>query len=331
MAFFTPEKRIQLQSYIEAGLVAATELARQLGCCARTVRREIDRLEAGTLNYTACAAQAHRAGCGQRSAANVRLKAKGELVLRLYGLFDAPERLSPEQVSLLLCGLPVGPGRRRRDFELSTPAIYAWLARERARCPEQPALWRGRGGRRRSTRHGATGSSAGWAASSQSVLQRPAHANERLRHGDIECDTLIGRQRDDYRLLVTIERRSRYVRLSKTRNRAWATANAARLLLADVELLSLSCDRGAEFARLPALFKDKLFVCQPYRADERGSCEHVNGLLREFFPHGVSLDHVSDDYIRQAQDFINNRPRKILNGLSPAQALHLPRSRSVRT
>ena len=66
---------------------------------------------------------------------------------------------------------------------------------------------------------------------------------------------LIGRQRDDYRLLVTIERRSRYVRLSKTRNRAWATANAARLLLADVELLSLSCDRGAEFARLPALFR----------------------------------------------------------------------------
>ena len=68
MAFFTPEKRIQLQSYIEAGLVAATELARKLGCCARTVRREIDRLEAGTLNYTACAAQAHRL----RAAGNAR-------------------------------------------------------------------------------------------------------------------------------------------------------------------------------------------------------------------------------------------------------------------
>ena len=46
MAFFTPEKRIQLQSYIEAGLVAATELARKLGCCARTARRESDRRRA---------------------------------------------------------------------------------------------------------------------------------------------------------------------------------------------------------------------------------------------------------------------------------------------
>lgn len=330
MAFFTPEKRIQLQSYVEAGCVAASELASKLGCCARTVRRELARLQGTTLNYSATRAQAHRAACQQRSASNVRVKAQGELQLRLYSLFDAPERFSPEQVSLCLARLPVGQGRCRRSFTLSTPAIYAWLERERALSPER-VLWRGRGGRRRSTRHGAKASQAGWAAHCQGLSARAAAATERSRHGDIECDTITGRQRDDFRLLVTIERRSRYIRLAKTRNRAWATAMTARRLLKGVELHSLSCDRGAEFARLPALFNDKLYVCQPYRADQRGSCEHVNGLLREFFPRGISIDAIPDHYILGGQELINNRPRKILNGLTPLEVLHSSRSRSVRT
>lgn len=257
------------------------------------------------------------------------VKTQGELLLQLYGLFDEPQRLSPEGVSLMLGRLPRAAGKPR--LSLSTPAVYAWLKRERMSDPSC-VLWRGRSGTRTTTRHGAKGRDTGWAAKAQSISERPERANRRLERNHLECDTLWGRQRDEHRLLVILDRKSRYVRLGTFKKSAIATAIGAQSLLKGSTLKTLTCDRGAEFARLPQFFKDKLFVCHAYRADERGSCENVNRWLREFFPRGRSMDSYSDDYVAQVQDFINRRPRKILNGLTPYE-IHFssPRSPTVRT
>jgi transposase, IS30 family len=327
MAFFTPEKRIQLETLRQAGMRAAAELASQLGCCSRTVERELERC-AGR-RYNAYRAGLDRKRCAALSAANVVVKAQGELLMQLYGLFDEPLRLSPEGVSLTLCRLPSAGGKPR--LSLSTPAIYAWLERERLIDPSC-VLWRGRSGMRSTTRHGAKGSDRGWASQVQSISERSERANLRLERNHLECDTLWGRQRDDNRLLVIIDRKSRYVRLGKFKKTALATAMGARTLLEDSNFKTLTCDRGGEFARLPQFFKDKLFVCHAYRADERGSCENVNRWLREFFPKGTSMDDYTDAYIAEVQDFINRRPRKILNGLTPYE-IHFapPRSPTVRS
>ena len=114
MAFFTPEKRIQLETFRQAGM---------------------------------------------RSAANVVLKAQGELLMQRYGLFDEPLRRSPKGVSLMLCRLKRGGGKPR--LSLSVPEIYAWLEREKLADPTR-VLWRGRSGMRTTTRHGAKGSDKGW-------------------------------------------------------------------------------------------------------------------------------------------------------------------------
>ena len=222
MAFFTPEKRIQLEALWRAGMRAASELACQLGCCSRTVERELDRCagRAGkcSKSYNAYHAGQNRQACAGRSAANVVVKAQGELLMQLYGLFDEPLRLSPEAVSLMLCRLPRTGGRPR--LSLSTPAIYGWLERERRRDPAC-VLWRGRSGMRTTTRHGAKGSERGWAAQVQSISERSERANLRLERDHLECDTLWGRQRDDNRLLVIIDRKSRYVRLACSRRALW--------------------------------------------------------------------------------------------------------------
>jgi transposase, IS30 family len=327
MAFFTPEKRIQLETLRQAGMRAASELASQLRCCSRTVERELARC-AGK-RYNAYCAGLDRQKRAARSAANGVVKAQDELLMQLYGLFDEPLRLSPEGVSLMLCRLPRAGGKPR--LSLSTPAIYAWLKRERMNDPSC-VLWRGRSGMRSSTRHGAKGSDKGWAAQVQSISERTDRANLRLERNHLECDTLWGRQRDDNRLLVIIDRKSRYVRLGTFKKTAVATAMGAKALLKGSHFKTLTCDRGGEFARLPQFFKDKLFVCHAYRADERGSCENVNRWLREYFPRGVSMDNYSDDYVAQVQDLINHRPRKILNGLTPYE-IHFapPRSPTVRT
>ena len=89
---------------------AAAELARQLGCCSRTVERELERCAGkgykGYKGYNAYRAGLDRQSAAERSAANVVVKTQGELLMQLYGLFDEPLRLSPEGVSLMLCRLP---------------------------------------------------------------------------------------------------------------------------------------------------------------------------------------------------------------------------------
>ena len=122
------------------------------------------------------------------------------------------------------------------------------------------------------------------------------------------------------------------MRLGRFKKTAVATALGVKCLLEGSHFKTLTCDRGSEFARLPQRFKDKLFVCHAYRADERGSCENVNRWLREFFPRGRSMDDYTDAYVAQVQDFINRRPRKILNGLTPHEIpFAQPRSTTVRT
>jgi len=81
----------------------------------------------GRKSYNAYDAGQNRQVCAGRSAANVVVKAQGELLMQLYGLFDQPLRISPEGVSLMLCRLPRTGGRPH--LSLSTPAIYGWLER----------------------------------------------------------------------------------------------------------------------------------------------------------------------------------------------------------
>ena len=182
------------------------------------------------------------------------------------------------------------------------------------------------------TRHGARGKDCGWAAAAQSIDQRPQAANERTEIGHVECDLMTGRQRDRFRLLVTIDRKTRLIRLAKPRFLATQTAQALRTLLKETGLKTLTSDRGAEFARLPHFFKDKFYACHAYRGDERGSCEHVIDWIREFFPKGHTLDQATDEYVKEVEDIINRRPRKIFGGLAPIE-LHFPspRARTVRT
>ena len=154
------------------------------------------------------------------------------------------------------------------------PAIYEWLKRERLTDPAH-VLWRGRSGIRSATRHGSQASDKGRAGKA-STSQRTDHANLQLERHHPECDTLWGRQRDDNRLLVILDRKSRYVRLGSFKKSAVTTAMGAKSLLQGSHVKTLNCDLGIEFARLQQFSKDKLFVCHAYRADERGSCQSVH-------------------------------------------------------
>lgn len=81
----------------------------------------------------------------------------------------------------------------------------------------------------------------------------------------------------------------------------------------------------------------QIIHCSPYRSLlldkthypwERGTNENTNGLLRDWFPKGGSLDDVSDSEVQESCDSLDRRPRKRLKWKCPwevyrRQSLHL--------
>ena len=61
-------------------------------------------------------------------------------------------------------------------------------------------------------------------------------------------------------------------------------------------------------------WRTKHYFAHPNSSWERGSNENVNGIIRWFIPKGISISSYSNKRIREIQDWINNMPRRILNG-----------------
>jgi len=78
---------------------------------------------------------------------------------------------------------------------------------------------------------------------------------------------------------------------------------------------TLTLDNGTENARHEAITDAigiKCFFAHPYASWERGTNEHVNGLIRWYLPKGTDFRMITDEQIANIENLINNRPRKCL-------------------
>jgi len=86
---------------------------------------------------------------------------------------------------------------------------------------------------------------------------------------------------------------------------------------------TLTCDQGREMACHRELTKAtgmKVYFCDPHSPWQKGSCENMNGLLRQYLPRGEDLSQYSQQELDAIADLLNHRPRQTLNWLSPHQA-----------
>ena len=91
-------------------------------------------------------------------------------------------------------------------------------------------------------------------------------------------------------------------------------------------VISITYDNGCEFTqheKINNLLNTKSYFARPYCSNDKGTVENINGLIRRFFPKGTNFDNISEEAIAYVEDWINNRPMKILNYMTPKQIFQL--------
>ena len=135
---------------------------------------------------------------------------------------------------------------------------------------------------------------------------------------------MLGRRQKGAIASVQQERKSRYVLLSKCKDKSAPQTRQAivRRLSTVSERLrrSLTLDRGTENAEWKA-FGLPVYFCDPYSSWQKGSVENVIGLLRRYLPKGKDLATVTPSQLKALQDTLNHRPRKCLGFKTPYEVL----------
>jgi len=159
------------------------------------------------------------------------------------------------------------------------------------------------------------------------IAERPPSADSRAVPGHWEGDLLLGKRGTQIATLV--ERHSRFVLLERLPSRDSPTVVAA--LARRIQRLprslkqSLTWDRGKEMAQhkqFTVTTDVQVYFCDPQSPWQRGSNENTNGLLRQYFPKGMDLRHVTQRQLNVVANKLNTRPRQTLNWKTPAEVLN---------
>ena len=124
-------------------------------------------------------------------------------------------------------------------------------------------------------------------------------------------------------IVTLVERTTREVKLKALKHRkAEQVAQACIEILNAEKVCTITFDNGKEFSRHEQIAEElnaEIFFARPYHSWERGSNENLNGLIRQFLPKSVRLDNLCAEYIKEIEDNLNNRPRKVLGFMTPLE------------
>jgi len=162
----------------------------------------------------------------------------------------------------------------------------------------------------------------------KSIHERPKEANQRKEIGHWEGDLIIGKGHGSA-VLTLVERVSRYtviVPLGKAMTSEVVIRACSEALTQFPKELqkSLTYDRGKEMTHhqlLTATTGIQVYFADPHAPWQRGTNENTNGLIREFFPKGTDFCKHSSEEIKEVENLLNMRPRKVLGFETPQSVL----------
>lgn len=156
------------------------------------------------------------------------------------------------------------------------------------------------------------------------ISQRPPIVEEKIRLGDWEVDTIIGKGKSGV-IVSIVDRASKLVVLAYVHSR---TAKAVedsiieRLAPIKAHVHTITSDNGKEFSahkNISTALEAEFYFATPYHSWERGLNEHTNGLVRQYFSKSQHFDKITPENLASVESLLNTRPRKALQFATPLE------------
>ena len=304
----TQSERCQISRLIASG-ERQHKIAKHLGRSASSISRELSRNKQANGEY--CAVESQCTSEQRRHMASCRLKTF-TLETQRQVLTGLQQQWSPEQISGYL---------KKTDVFVSHERIYQWVWQNKRNGGELYKQLR-HGGKRRNKKRGAKQAGRGCIPYRVDISDRPAIVDTKSRIGDWEGDTIVG-ARHRGAIISYVDRHSKFTLLKKIpackAEYVWLeTVDRMRRLPHPVH--TITYDNGKEFSChhwIAEALDTQCYFAKPYHSWERGLNEHTNGLVRQYIPKGSTFEQYDDAFIRQIEDKLNHRPRKVLNYKTP--------------
>jgi len=323
----TKEDRHLIASLKRRKLTQA-EIAVEIGCSERTIRRELKRGKTRKRDYNAKDAHQKRLERRKRSKyLGMKIDAHPELESFIVTALKRKQR--PEVIA-----------GRIREFHPELPSItassiYNWLYAPQGQ--QHAGLLPS--GRYKAKKRQKNKAKRELIPDRIPLSDRPRGANNRSRYGHTASDTMVSGRKTGSKAAIagTVERKLRYVTLTKIDNLKPETMNEG--LIANFRAMGISVhtdtkDNGLEnrgHKTIEAELGITSYFCDPYSSWQKGEIEHIFKLVRtEGVPKGMDLSLVSDKQLKNIEDTLNNRWRKSLGYHSPAELMEKRRARERR-
>ena len=303
-----------------------SEIAAALGRCPSVVSRELARHCNAAGGYRPLAAQ-RAAEKAARRPKQAKLACAGPLRDFVGGKLE--EDWSPQQIANVLKVEHPGDEPADRAQRVCAETIYQSIYVQSRGALKREMAEHLRRARTQRKPHSRPEERRGKLKDTISISQRPAEVADRAVEGHWEGDLILGRDNGSA-IGTLVERTTRFVLLIHLPGRHTAQAFHDAIvptLNAMPEQLkrSLTWDNGKEMAmhrQITMATGMDVYFADPHSPWQRGSNENTNGLLRQYFPKGVSLRQYSPVDLDEAARRLNSRPRQTLNWQTPAHALN---------
>ena len=220
---------------------------------------------------------------------------------------------SPEQIAGILA-------LKKKPIVAST--IYRYI---RERAPHLKLYLRSQKGKYRRRKGTRIREKQRDEAKKRRIDERPPVVERRGRIGDLEGDTMRGRD-NRVRIVTLVDRRTGYLIafLLPKMNARLCTLLVLKHLrkIPKKKRKTIIFDNGIEFSDWETLEKKSgmtIYFAYPYHSWERGTNENTNGLLRQYFPKSYDFNLITSSELAHVVRKLNNRARKRLKFKTPSE------------
>jgi len=324
------EKRLKIEALSKAGL-KSEEIGAIIGCSGRAIRRELAKGKIQLLNSDLTTREEYSADVGQQkhiyagTGKGPSLKIGNDYKLVAY----IEKKIIKEKMSPYAVAERMKQEKEKFKTTICCKTIYNYIDEGLFPNLTNKHLPVKKEAKKRNYNNVRTATNN---KKGTSISERPKEIEKREEFGHWEMDTVVGKKGTKEVLMVLTERKTLNEIIRKIQSKS------QYCIVKELDKIerkmgskkfretfkTITCDNGCENLDFEGIERSAItngkrttvYYAHPYSAWERGSNENANKLIRRFIPKGADIGKFSHERIKMIEHWINNYPRRSLNGLS---------------